>query len=652
MNNEHGVVFELDFLFATCKLNENERIKVKDVIENELMIDKPEGQEFNEETVKKQLRKIIPVFNSKEMENVYGDDDIEVIKAVTAAEKSVTKDAELEQISRKRRLSGSSTASSGVSVESDFKKPRPARASLPNDGSKEFKMPTSYSSIGPIIPQTPKKTPSLVTPRATPRKKNIPPPSATSRDQSHVFQTPMKSRSNSQMLQTPSKANMKTPNKIKTPPKQLSKPPVTPFETPRKSNSTPMAPPSTVKKRNSGYAPGMFPCDECEKAYSSKAARSNHKRLKHQMSNQVSGEIKMEKEDQRIPDSLPLLDQGPKSGISTNENTTSNTEEMSEKGDDVTSNQEIKPQLFSKPPVRLFECDGCGKSYQSSMKLKMHKKRSCQGGKDLEDTGSRPKSSIMTEQDGVTLEEVLESSVNERKEVEPLIDKTVDTSDTQEIQNMLMLDNLDDDDDDDDDIEMIDIVNKTSAVTKEIPIGKIKNETQVDPTEIELEAKTAESKSDNNVEDKSDNNVEDSIEDEQLNTENTIHDTTEEVNTGENESEDMVEVLKKSKYFVENPKMLEKCSEEILPTYQKALKCLDGWKYKKNEILKENGQRIPTCHFLSPDNIILRSAVAVLEYMRIIGEGKVGLEKLASKLKIKPHNIENYIGKYMFDHQI
>ena len=116
MNNEHGVVFELDFLFATCKLNENERIKVKDVIENELMIDKPEGQEFNEETVKKQLRKIIPVFNSKEMENVYGDDDIEVIKAVTAAEKSVTKDAELEQISRKRRLSGSSTASSGVSV--------------------------------------------------------------------------------------------------------------------------------------------------------------------------------------------------------------------------------------------------------------------------------------------------------------------------------------------------------------------------------------------------------------------------------------------------------------------------------------------------------------------------------------------------------
>ena len=124
------------------------------------------------------------------------------------------------------------------------------------------------------------------------------------------------------------------------------------------------------------------------------------------------------------------------------------------------------------------------------------------------------------------------------------------------------------------------------------------------------------------------------------------------MNTEEKEPDDLFELLKESKYFAENPKMLEKCPEEILPTYLKPLKYIDGWKMKKNEILKENGQRIPTMHFLSPDNIILRSAIAVLEYMRIVGAEKGYLENLALKLKIKPHNIENYIGKYMFDHQI
>ena len=90
MNNEHGVVFELDFLFASCKLNETERDKVKVVIENELM---DAGKE--------------------------SDDDIEVIKdEETAAEKSMGKDADLEQKSKKRRLSGTSNASSGVSTTS------------------------------------------------------------------------------------------------------------------------------------------------------------------------------------------------------------------------------------------------------------------------------------------------------------------------------------------------------------------------------------------------------------------------------------------------------------------------------------------------------------------------------------------------------
>jgi len=123
MNNEHGVVFELDFLFITCKLNEKERVTVKNVM-SELMVDKVEDQDFSEEHVKKQLRKIIPVIGTRDTEKDLsdGDGEIEVIKAVTASEKIVSEDHELEHISKKRRLSESSTASSGVYVVSDFKK--------------------------------------------------------------------------------------------------------------------------------------------------------------------------------------------------------------------------------------------------------------------------------------------------------------------------------------------------------------------------------------------------------------------------------------------------------------------------------------------------------------------------------------------------
>ena len=56
-----GVVSKLDFwtLVATCKLKEEEIVKVKDGIENELIVVK--DKKGNEEIVKKQLRKIKPI---------------------------------------------------------------------------------------------------------------------------------------------------------------------------------------------------------------------------------------------------------------------------------------------------------------------------------------------------------------------------------------------------------------------------------------------------------------------------------------------------------------------------------------------------------------------------------------------------------------
>ena len=104
----------------------------------------------------------------------------------------------------------------------------------------------------------------------------------------------------------------------------------------------------------------------------------------------------------------------------------------------------------------------------------------------------------------------------------------------------------------------------------------------------------------------------------------------------------------KSKYFIDHPSLFSKCSEGNLSTFQK-MKSLPGWKLKKNEVKKKNGEIIPANHFLSPENIVIRSGLGVIEYLRIVGAKADYLNSLSLKLKVKPKNFENYIGKYMFD---
>ena len=111
----------------------------------------------------------------------------------------------------------------------------------------------------------------------------------------------------------------------------------------------------------------------------------------------------------------------------------------------------------------------------------------------------------------------------------------------------------------------------------------------------------------------------------------------------------MFEECLKSKYFMDHPSLFSKCSEGNLPTFQKTLKFLSGWKLKKNEVKKKNGERIPATHFLSPENVVIRSGLGVIEYLRIVGYKADYLNSLSLKLKVKPKNFQNYIGKYMFD---
>ena len=96
------------------------------------------------------------------------------------------------------------------------------------------------------------------------------------------------------------------------------------------------------------------------------------------------------------------------------------------------------------------------------------------------------------------LKKVYSKYWNEKSLDQPTNEKALDTvrknlnSETDEIQNIFMLDNADyDDHNKDEDIELVDIiVDKKSKVNKEIPIGQMVNETQVEIPETAMNARS------------------------------------------------------------------------------------------------------------------------------------------------------------------
>eukprot|EP00092_Neocalanus_flemingeri_P021618 GFUD01023448.1.p1 GENE.GFUD01023448.1~~GFUD01023448.1.p1 ORF type:complete len:761 (+),score=210.60 GFUD01023448.1:49-2283(+) len=710
MNNEHGVVFEIDFLFATCKLNEEERVKVKDVIENELLVEPDEkNPEFNEENVKQQLRRIIPVSNNIPTKapielgsdqincqfcdklfsletnakrqffklhvqdckiSADNDEDVEVIKSVTAVEKSIERAsrdfsvdgmAELEQISKKRRLSGNSVASSVASrVSTTITKPSQNLPSKPtartnSTDATAFRVPSAIA-FPTSVPQTPRKSPFLVPSKPQKNSPFLVPTSAASKP-SPLPQTPFKTNFNARTMQTPKKTNLKTPMKQKTPTKNISLVGVgmqTPMKTPRKSNKDPIAPPSTVKKPTSGYAPSMYPCDECDRGYSSSSARSQHKKKKH--TDSAPAIVKAEKPVEDNSNNFPLIDQGFKNSL------------LKEIDQGIKSSLLKETPILEQPPVtekavpaapqeplkiKLFPCDGCGKSYPSKMNLKMHKKRSCKGESSgliikTESTTSKVNSNLSVD---ATLEERINPNDTDINDEEATVDKATKTTDeslqseTDEIQNMLMLDNSDDDEDDEDeDIEIVDFVVDPANREPRAPIGQIKNETQVESSDVSTTKRKNEEKAD------TDGIGSESIENEiNEKKETDLNTKKKETDVNTNKRDLIFEEMLKSKYFMDQPSMFSNCTEGNMLTFQKNISFLPGWKMKKNEVKKKNGERIPATHFLSPEKIVVRSGLGVLEYLRLCGAKPEYLNTLSLKLKVKPKNFENYIGKYMFD---
>ena len=110
-----------------------------------------------------------------------------------------------------------------------------------------------------------------------------------------------------------------------------------------------------------------------------------------------------------------------------------------------------------------------------------------------------------------------------------------------------------------------------------------------------------------------------------------------------------MELLKQSEFFQDNPKLFEECTEDKFEKYWKDAKAhtfLEGWKMRRFEIKNASGEIVPKIHFLSPLNIILKSLLSVIEYLRVSGASEQEAIKLSKKLRIKEEKFSEYVSKY------
>ena len=105
-------------------------------------------------------------------------------------------------------------------------------------------------------------------------------------------------------------------------------------------------------------------------------------------------------------------------------------------------------------------------------------------------------------------------------------------------------------------------------------------------------------------------------------------------------------VIQQSNFFKENPGIFTICPAENMATF-KELKNLMGWKAKVTSIPKADGTNYSVTHFLSPEGILTKSSVAVLEYLRLGGWGEQELTAQAKKLKVKESHWVSYWSKYL-----
>ena len=110
-----------------------------------------------------------------------------------------------------------------------------------------------------------------------------------------------------------------------------------------------------------------------------------------------------------------------------------------------------------------------------------------------------------------------------------------------------------------------------------------------------------------------------------------------------------LDLMKRSKFFMENKNMFHVCSESEAAKFPKPLKFLPGWRVKTLEVRRSSGQAQKISHFLSPEDVQLNSGISVLEYLRINDYSKERIELTIRKMKFTQKTLQDYKTKYGCD---
>eukprot|EP00092_Neocalanus_flemingeri_P027932 GFUD01030325.1.p1 GENE.GFUD01030325.1~~GFUD01030325.1.p1 ORF type:complete len:546 (+),score=126.14 GFUD01030325.1:93-1730(+) len=106
--------------------------------------------------------------------------------------------------------------------------------------------------------------------------------------------------------------------------------------------------------------------------------------------------------------------------------------------------------------------------------------------------------------------------------------------------------------------------------------------------------------------------------------------------------------LNKSKYFVKNPNVIANARGKSVKLFDEEAKHLpDGWKMRTIEMKKKNGDMSSIKHFLTPDTKVLKTGLAVVEYLRLEGVFNTDqILEISNKLNVSEKKLRNL---YMSD---
>jgi len=120
------------------------------------------------------------------------------------------------------------------------------------------------------------------------------------------------------------------------------------------------------------------------------------------------------------------------------------------------------------------------------------------------------------------------------------------------------------------------------------------------------------------------------------------------VQPDENSTKEMLEKLKTSAYFQSQRSVFFACPPADLRLYNR-FGLVEGWGSRMEVVARPAGGTRAMASFLSPEGIVVRSGIGVLEYLRLQGSGQAEVVVLAERLRIREANLTNYIARFVFD---